>query len=115
MALGILPALIGAAAALAPTIYGIVDDQQRRKLERKEKNKEQLEAARLQHYQNAGVPAVQVPGQEDVTSKWPDWALPVAITGGIILFGTTVVLALSGGKKKSKKSRREVDNEDEDE
>ena len=107
MALGILPALIGAAAALAPTIYGIVDDQQRRKAERKEKQKEQLEAARLQHYQNAGVPAVQVPSQDESVSQWPEWALPVAITGGVILFGTTVILALTGKKKKKKSARDE--------
>ena len=121
MSLGILPALIGAAAALAPTIYSIVDDQQRRKKERKDQAKQQMEAVRVEHYQNAGIPAVQIPdapvAQE---SGWPSWALPVAITGGVILFGSAVLMAVlpsgkksSKGSKKHKKLRRHEDHYDE--
>ena len=109
MSLGILPALIGAAAALAPTIYSIVDDQQRRKKERKDQARQQMEAVRVEHYQNAGIPAVQIPdapvAQE---SGWPSWALPVAITGGVILFGSAVLMAVlpSGEKKREPRSKK---------
>jgi len=117
----IIPALIGAAAAVAPTIFGIVDDQQRRKKEEKEKTKAAVEQVRVDHYQNAGIPVSQVPSlpENNQSNKWPEWALPVAVTGGVILFGTLAILAFAGtGKKKKKKSsgkKAKVEDEGDDE
>ena len=121
MSLGVITALISAAAAVAPTVYSIVDDQQRRKKEEKQKTKEAIETTRLEHYQRAGIPAIQVPdivaknlpgNAAAPESKWPEWAMPVAITGGVIIFGTLVVMALKGNGSKKKHRHEDEDNDE---
>ena len=113
MSLGLIPAIIGALAAVAPTVYSAVDAHNQKRRDDKQK----LQDAIVAQQTAAGIPAISIPDQNP--SAWDTWKMPVVVTGGVLLVGTIAFLTLrepttqkkSRGRKRTK-TRDEIDEED---